>query len=127
MFATVRQAIERAFAFIKPGVLGYEVDAIARATFEGAGLEPYQHALGHGVGRAVHDGGVLLGPRWDRYGDTPLGRVEVGMVFTLECGAPTSCGYVGLEEEIVVEADGARWLTSPQTELWILRPSGQSY
>ncbi len=127
VFATVRQAIERAFAFIKPGVLGYEVDAIARTTFEEAGLEPYQHALGHGVGRATHDGGVLLGPRWDRYGDTPLGRVEAGMVFTLECGAPTSCGYVGLEEEIAVEADGARWLTPPQTELWVLHTGRESY
>lgn len=120
VWRTVRQAIERAFGMIKPGVQGYEVDAVARGTFEEAGLEPYQHALGHGVGRAVHDGGVLLGPLWDRYGETPLQRVEAGMVFTLECGAPTSCGYLGLEEMIVIEADGARWLTPPQTELAIL-------
>jgi Xaa-Pro aminopeptidase len=121
-FATVREAIEQAFAFIRPGVRGYEVDAVARDVFSRAGLPVYQHALGHGVGRAVHDGGVLLGPRWDRYGDTPLGQVEAGMVFTLECGAMTSRGYLGLEEEIVVEADGARWLAPPQTELWVVRP-----
>ncbi len=120
-FDTVRMAIERAFAFIRPGVRGYEVDAVARQIFAEAGLPEYQHALGHGVGRAVHDGGVLLGPRWDRYGDTPLGVVEPGMVFTLECGAATSRGYLGLEEEIVVEEDGARWLSPPQTELWIIK------
>lgn len=125
-FATVREAIEQAFAFIRPGVRGYEVDAVAREIFERAGLPPYQHALGHGVGRAVHDGGVLLGPRWDRYGDTPLGKVEAGMVFTLECGAMTSRGYLGLEEEIVVEADGARWLAPPQTSLWIVRPPARN-
>jgi Xaa-Pro aminopeptidase len=94
---------------------------VARKVFERHGLPPYRHALGHAVGRTTHDGGVLLGPRWDRYGDTPLGIVETGMVFTLECGAMTSRGYLGLEEEIVVEDDGARWLTPPQTELWTVR------
>ncbi len=42
------------------------------------------------------------------------------MVFTLECGTHTSRGYLGLEEEIVVEADGARWLAPPQTDLWTI-------
>jgi Xaa-Pro aminopeptidase len=117
---TVRTAIQRAFDFIKPGVQGWEVDAIGRSVFLEAGLPEYQHALGHSVGRAVHDGGTLLGPRWDRYGQTPYGRVEQGAVFTLECGTQTSCGYLGLEEEIVVEEDGARWLSPPQTELWLI-------
>ena len=125
-FVTVRTAIEQAFKFIRPGVRGHEVDAIARQVFEQAGLPPYQHALGHSVGRAVHDGGVLLGPCWDRYGDMPFGRVEAGMVFTLECGTPTSRGYLGLEEEIVIEADGARWLVPPQTELWSVRPASET-
>lgn len=119
-FTVVREAIERAYAMVRPGVRGFEVDAVARQVFEDAGLPTYQHALGHGVGRAVHDGGVLLGPRWDRYGETPLRAVEAGMVFTLECGVQTSRGYLGLEEEIVVEADGARWLAPPQTELWVV-------
>ena len=125
-FDTVRTAIEQVFAAIRPGVRGYEVDAIARQVFEAAGLPAYQHALGHTVGRAVHDGGVLIGPRWDRYGDTPYGALEAGMVFTLECGAPTSRGYLGLEEEIVVEADGARWLAPPQTELWIVKSAAET-
>ena len=122
-FATVQTAIQRAFEVIRPGVQGYAVDAVAREVFEKSGLPSYQHALGHSVGRAVHDGGVLLGPRWDRYGHTPLGVVEAGMVFTLECGVPTSRGYVGLEEEIVVEDDGARWLAPPQTDLWTIKGS----
>ncbi|HSH79042.1 MAG TPA: M24 family metallopeptidase, partial [Herpetosiphonaceae bacterium] len=119
-FSVVRAAIGRAFAFIRPGVRGYEVDEVARQVFEDAGLPLYEHALGHGVGRSVHDGGVLLGPRWDRYGETPFGVVEAGMVFTLECGVQTSRGYLGLEEEIVVEEDGAHWLAPPQTELWLV-------
>ncbi|MBV9790424.1 MAG: aminopeptidase P family protein [Chloroflexi bacterium] len=119
---TVRTAIQRAFEFIRPGVQGWEVDEIGRAVFREAGVPEYQHALGHGVGRAVHDGGASLAPRWDRYGSTPYGSVEAGSVYTLECGLPTSCGYLGLEEEIVVEDDGARWLAPPQTELWLIKP-----
>ncbi len=117
----VRTAIQRAFDAIKPGVQGWEIDQIARTVFREAGQPEYQHALGHSVGRAVHDGGTLLGPRWDRYGRTPYGQVEVGAVFTLECGLETAYGYLGLEEEIVVEDDGARWLAPPQTELWLIK------
>jgi len=115
----VRTAILRGFEALKPGVQGWQVDEAARAVFREAGLPEYQHALGHGVGRSVHDGGPLLGPRWDRYGQTPFGVVEPGMVFTLECGVATSRGYLGLEEQVVVEDDGARWLSPPQTELYI--------
>jgi Xaa-Pro aminopeptidase len=117
----VRTAIERAFAFIKPGVQGWQVDEVARNVFREAGLPEYQHAVGHGVGRAVHDGGTLLGPRWDRYGQTPYGTVAPGMIFTLECGVQTAYGFLGLEDEIIIEDDGARWLAPPQTELWLVR------
>lgn len=116
----VSTAIQRSFEAIRPGVQGWEIDEIARGVFREAGVPEYQHALGHGVGRSVHDGGTLLGPRWDRYGQTPYGLIEPGMVFTLECGLATSRGYLGLEEQIVVESDGARWLAPPQTELWIV-------
>lgn len=121
----VRTAIEQGFALIKPGVQGWQVDEVARNVFRTAGLPEYQHALGHGVGRATHDGGPLLGPRWDRYGQTPYGLIEAGMVFTLECGVQTSRGYLGLEEEIVVETEGARWLAPPQTELRLIRDDGR--
>ena len=120
----VRTAITRGFEALKPGVQGWEVDEAARAVFREAGMPEYQHALGHGVGRSVHDGGTLLGPRWDRYGRTPFGIVEPGMVFTLECGAATSRGYLGLEEQVIVEEEGARWLSPPQTELYIVRGQG---
>lgn len=116
----VYTAIQRGFELIKPGVQGWEVDEVARNVYREAGKPEYQHALGHSVGRAVHDGGVTLGPRWDRYGQTPYGAVEPDMVFTLECGLETSRGYLALEEQIVITQDGARWLAPPQTELWLI-------
>lgn len=118
---TVYSAIQQAFAFIRPGVQGWQVDEIARTLFRERGYPEYQHALGHSVGRAVHDGGTTLGPRWDRYGQTPYSVVQPDVVFTLECGVETSRGYLALEEQIVITEDGARWLAPPQTELWLIK------
>jgi Xaa-Pro aminopeptidase len=108
-------------AVLRPGVQGHEVDAAARASLVGAGFEEPKYALGHQVGRAVHDGGTLLGPLWDRYGDSPRGLVEEGHVYTLEYGAPVAGrGYIGLEEDVLVTADGIEWLSTPQRELWLV-------
>lgn len=111
-FATVVRAIEAGAAVLKPGVRGFEVDAAARRVFVEAGLPECKHALGHSLGRSVHDGGTLLGPRWERYGKTPEGIVEPGNVFTLELGLTTPAGYVGLEEDVVVTERGCSFLSS---------------
>ena len=69
-------AVDAGAAALKPGVQGWEVDAAAREHLVKAGYPEYPHALGHQLGRVAHDGSSLLGPRWDRYGSTPLGVVE---------------------------------------------------
>jgi Xaa-Pro aminopeptidase len=119
-FATVVQAIEASAAALKPGVRGYAIDTIAREVVVDAGYEEYKHALGHGLGRACHDGGTLLGPRWERYGATPEGIVEAGNVFTLELGVQTEAGYIGLEEDVLVTEDGCVFLSSFQRELMVI-------
>ena len=81
------------------------------------GYPEYMHAFGHGLGRACHDGGPLLGPRWERYGNTPDMQIEVGNIYTLELGVITSAGYVGLEEDVLVTADGVVFLSKEQTEI----------
>lgn len=114
-------ALDAGAARLKPGVAGWEVDAAARATLVQAGYPEYQHALGHHLGRVAHDGSTLLGPRWDRYGQSPLGRVEVGNVFTLELGTAVSGrGYIGLEEDVLVTEAGLEWLSKPQRKLWLI-------
>ena len=119
-FATVVQAIEASAAALKPGVRGYAIDAIAREVVVDSGYEEYRHALGHGLGRACHDGGTLLGPRWERYGATPEGLVEAGNVFTLELGIQTEAGYVGLEEDVLVTEDGCVFLSPFQRQLMVI-------
>ena len=121
-FGIVDEAIQSAAAFIKPGVEGWQVDDIARKIFEREGLEEWRFALGHQLGRACHDGGTLLGPRWERYGERPYGKVERDEVYTLEIGCSVpGYGRVNLEEDIVVTADGCEFLAPPQRELIALR------
>jgi Xaa-Pro aminopeptidase len=126
-FDTVARAIHSAFDALKPGVECWMIDAVARKVVTDAGYPEYQHATGHSVGRAAHDGGGVLGPRWERYGRTPMYRVEPGNVFTLELGIDIpNRGYLGLEEMALVLDRGAQWLTNPQRQLMLLQPLAAS-
>jgi Xaa-Pro aminopeptidase len=116
-FATVVQAIDAGAATLRAGVRGFEVDAAARKVVVEAGYPEFKHGLGHGLGRAVHDGGTLLGPRWPCYGRNTEAVVEVGNVFTLELGVPTTAGLIGLEEDVLVTAAGCEFLSSRQRAL----------
>lgn len=120
-FDAVRGAILAAGAVLKPGVQGYVVDDAARKFITDAGYEEYQHAVGHQIGRTVHDGSTLLGPRWERYGKTPFGIVEKDNCYTLELGVMVpGYGLVSLEEDVIVTDDGYEWLGKPQTEVIIV-------
>lgn len=116
-FDAVCGAIQAAATVLRPGVQGWQVDAVARQYLQDAGYGEYQHALGHTVGRATHDGGTLLGPHWDRYGNTPDGLVEADQVFTLEPSIDTPYGVLAIEEEVLVTATGCEFLSPPQMEL----------
>jgi Xaa-Pro aminopeptidase len=121
-FETVAHAIHTAAAALKPGVACWQVDAAARQVVVDAGYPEYQHATGHGVGRSAHDGGGVLGPRWERYGQTPYRKLEAGNVFTLELGIDNvdGRGYLGLEEMVLVTDGGCEFLSKPQTTLPLL-------
>jgi Xaa-Pro aminopeptidase len=120
-FDSVRAAILAAKEALKPGVPGYVVDDAARSTIVAAGYEEYYHAVGHGIGRTVHDGATLLGPRWERYGNRPMALVEVDNCYTLELGVNVpGYGLVSLEEDVIVTANGVEWLGKPQESLIII-------
>lgn len=117
-FSAVRAAVDDAFAALRPGVEAWRVDEAARSSLVSQGWPEYGHATGHEVGRAAHDGGIVLGPRWERYGRTPFRHVEAGHVVTLELGVDVpGRGYLGLEEMALVTEAGPRWMSAQQTEI----------
>jgi len=119
-FEAARQALLAGVEALKPGAQGWQVDAAARAKLVDLGYPEYQHAFGHHLGRSAHDGATVLGPRWERYGDTPHGVIEVGNVFAVELGFELpGYGYIACEENVLVGEDGAEWLSTPQEEVWL--------
>ncbi|MFH2009301.1 MAG: Xaa-Pro peptidase family protein [bacterium] len=121
-FETIRDAIRLAGERLAPGLPGHEIDEVARGHIIDAGYPPYDHALGHQVGRTAHDGVGLLCPTWERYGDRAHMPIEAGQVYTLEPRLPIEDhGIATMEEIVVVTESGCRYLTEPQTELYLIR------
>ena len=119
-FDIVRDAIQNAVKAMKPGVAGKDIDNVARQVIVKSGYPEYLYATGHQLGRLAHDGAGILGPKWERYGDTPNYLLEAGQVFTVEPGLNVpGYGYIGLEEDVLVTTDGAEYLSKPQLELII--------
>lgn len=119
--AAVNGAISAGAAVLRPGVQGWEVDSAARSFLVSQGYPEYMHALGHQVGRLAHDGGSLLGPRWDRYGNSPVTPIEVNEVYTLELGVMVEGrGYLGIEEMVRVNESGIEWLTNRQLTMPVI-------
>lgn len=123
-YAAVAGAIDATARALVPGAIGWEIDQLARDRIREAGYPEYAHALGHHLGRAVHDGGGVLGPRWERYGEEPYEPVRLGAVYTLEPSVHLpDHGMVSLEEDVVVEEKGGVFLSRFPRELPLLRPA----
>lgn len=121
-FNTIYESIQKAAEALKPGMMGWEVDAVAREYIMRAGYEEYPHALGHQVGRQAHDGSALLCPQWDRYKNMPFSKVEAGQVYTIEPRLTVKGhGIATIEEIVVVTETGCEFLSNPQKELWVIR------
>jgi Xaa-Pro aminopeptidase len=121
-FITVRTAIEKSREAMKTGVTGNSIDVISREIITDSGYPEYPYALGHQLGRVAHDGGALLGPLWEKYGDSPNQKLEVGQVFTIEPGlAVADYGYLGLEEDVLLTEKGAEYFSEPQREIVLIQ------
>ncbi len=121
-FNTILESVQKAFEAIKPGKKGWEIDKIARSYIVDKGYVEYPHGLGHQVGRVAHDGGAMLGPRWERYGNSPYLDIEENNIFTIEPRLPIeNYGIATIEEIIVVNKDGAEYLSNPQKEIYVVK------
>jgi Xaa-Pro aminopeptidase len=121
-FITIRTAIEKSREGMKAGVKGNDIDVISREIVTDSGYTDYPYALGHQLGRVAHDGGALLGPLWEKYGDSPNQKLEVGQIFTIEPGLVVNgYGYMGLEEDVVITPNGAEYFHQPQRNIILLK------
>jgi Xaa-Pro aminopeptidase len=112
-YEAVRQAQQLAFEAAAPGVIGADLDRVAREHLASAGLgEAFAHGIGHGIGLETHEAPMLKD--WDR----PL---EAGMVFTLEPGIyfPGEMG-IRIEDDVHLTDAGPRRLTSAPREIVVL-------
>jgi Xaa-Pro aminopeptidase len=121
-FLTILTSIDAAVKLIKPGALGKDADATARNVVTDAGYPEYMHGTGHGVGMAVHDGGAMIGPLWEKYGNKPNLPLEVGNVFTIEPSLDVpGYGHMSTEEMVVVTENGCEYLSTPQREIILVQ------
>ncbi len=105
----VAEAQQAAFDAIALGQAATTIDWAARDVLGRHGLgEAFSHGTGHGLGLEVHER-----PRVAKYRpELPIEPLTAGMVFTLEPGVYIEgFGGVRIEDDVVVTAQGAEWLT----------------
>jgi Xaa-Pro aminopeptidase len=109
--AVVLAAQQAAIRAVRPGAMGKEIDAVARAVIAEAGYgDHFGHGLGHGIGLKIHEGPALR----------PLSEVklEPGMICTVEPGIYLpGWGGVRIEDDILVTPDGCEVLTRVPRDL----------
>jgi Xaa-Pro aminopeptidase len=127
IFETGLKATRAAVAKIKPGATGYEVDRAARDVVLNAGFNEYGHGSGHTTGLWVHGLGVLLNPPWKAYGSKVYMKIHKNDIYAVE---PSISVYsekhkgiirIHFQEMVIVEEEGARYLTPPVTELMLIK------
>lgn len=111
IYEAVLAAQNAAISIMKPGVMVSEVDRVARALIEDAGMgKRFNHGLGHGIGLDIHEA-----PRLGQNHDHPL---EAGMVVTVEPGVYyPGFGGVRIEDDILITENGCELLSTLPREL----------
>ena len=114
VYAVVQRSQQAGCDAVRAGVIGKDVDAVARGVIDDAGYgEAFGHGLGHGVGLEIHEG-PNLAATFDE-------AIPAGTVVTVEPGIYLpGVGGVRIEDMVAVTMDGCRVLPSTGKELVIL-------
>ncbi len=111
LFRLVREAQLAGLAALRPGIAGRDVDSAAREVIVKAGYGPcFGHALGHGVGLAVHEAPSLSSRNQK--------QLRPGMIVTVEPGVYIKgWGGIRLENMAVLTEMGHEVLNQDTTFL----------
>ena len=125
---SARAGSRAAFAAMKPGATGNEVDRAQRILLEENGSIPVMWGTGHPVGYWAHDSGPgLSGGRLGAELTTrPSQVLKEGMTFAFDGFhswelSDSTTKTISVEEMAVITADGARWMTPPQEDLILIQ------
>lgn len=111
------KAVGEVLKMIRPGLKGYEVDAVGRQSILDSGYPNIPHSVGHQVGLECHDGGTVLGP--NRSKKAMCGILRKDEIYALE---PTVLQDGGLpcaivEDNVILTENGCRLISKRQTEI----------
>jgi Xaa-Pro aminopeptidase len=120
-----RAGSRAAFAMMRPGVTGAQVDSAQRVVMNARGSTVVPWGTGHSVGYWAHDAGPSLNRREMR-------ALREGMTFAFDGfyawampGGSSTWGEgtktLSPEEMVVITATGAEWLVPPQERLILVR------
>lgn len=110
IYNIVLEAQRLAEASIRPGMNGFDADAIARDHIAAAGYgEQFGHSLGHGVGLAIHEEPRLSYQRKDLLSPGAVVSVEPGIYLP-------AWGGVRIEDLVVITETGIEVLTQSSKE-----------
>ncbi len=111
VYETVLKAQKAAIEAVREGIMGNELDKVARQIIYGAGYEGcFGHGLGHGVGIYIHES-----PKVNANGRKPLTK---GHIFTIEPGIYLKGKYgVRIEDMIQMTENGPLDITKSPKEL----------
>ncbi len=109
-------AVGKCMAMIRPGVKGWEVDAVGRNTIMAHGYPDIPHSVGHQVGLEVHDGGTALSKPGKKASEQRIRKNEIYALEPTVLQDRTKASAI-IEDNVLITDDGCELISRRQTAL----------
>ena len=109
-------AVGKCMEVIRPGVKGWEVDAVGRNTIMAHGYPDIPHSVGHQVGLEVHDGGTALSKPGRKASEQRIRKNEIYALEPTVLQDRTKASAI-IEDNVLITDDGCELISRRQTAL----------